>query len=89
GVHRVNHRHHARELHREALARWRTRCAQFRDAWAEQDLRRQSEDSSADHEAIARILDGPHGPPLLERLLADHDADTAWCAPSNDDVRAA
>ncbi|MGZ9826418.1 DUF222 domain-containing protein [Tsukamurella ocularis] len=89
GAHRVNHRHHALELYREALARWRARRAQFRDAWVEQDLRRQAEDSSADHELIARVLDGPHGPPLLERLLADHDAETAWCAPSQGDARAA
>ncbi|CAM3441250.1 DUF222 domain-containing protein [Tsukamurella hominis] len=89
GTHRVNHRRHAEELHREALVRWRTRCAQFRDAWVEQDLRRQFEDSSADHDLIATVLDGPHGPPLLEQLLAEHDADTAWCAPSNTDARAA
>ncbi|MGC5027006.1 DUF222 domain-containing protein [Tsukamurella sp. DT100] len=89
GMHRVNHRRHAEELHREALVRWRTRCAQFRDAWVEQDLRRQFEDSCADHELIAKVLDGPHGPPLLEQLLADHDADTAWCAPSNTGAHAA
>ncbi|BDD83628.1 hypothetical protein TPB0596_33910 [Tsukamurella pulmonis] len=83
GAHRVNHRRHTEELYREALARWRMRCAQFRDAWADQDLRRQSDDAHAEHEAIAQILDGPHGPPLLEQLLAEHDAESDWCAPPN------
>ncbi|MGX9295010.1 HNH endonuclease signature motif containing protein [Tsukamurella paurometabola] len=89
GVHRVNHRHHTEELYREALARWRTRCAQFRDAWVEQDLRRQFEDMRAEQEMVAKILDGPHGPPLLEQLLADHDAETAWCEQSAATARAA
>ncbi|MCS3850299.1 hypothetical protein HNP54_001101 [Tsukamurella ocularis] len=89
GVHRVNHRRHAEELYREALVRWRARRAQFRDAWVEQDLRRQFAEACADHELVARILDGPHGPPLLEQRLAEHDADTDWCAPSNDDARVA
>lgn len=89
GAYRVNHRRHSEELHREALARWRTRCAQFRDAWVEQDIRRQFAESCSDHELIAKVLDSPHGPPLLEEMLVEHDADTAWCAPSNHDARAA
>ncbi|NKY21018.1 hypothetical protein [Tsukamurella spumae] len=29
---------------------------------------------------VSAILDGPNGPPILESLLAEHDAETAWCA---------
>ncbi|GAB3133365.1 HNH endonuclease signature motif containing protein [Tsukamurella serpentis] len=82
GRYRVNHRHHADELYREALELWRQRHERFRRQWLQEDLRREYAQVIGDTYAeIARILDGPHGPPQLESLLAEHDAETGWCEP--------
>ncbi|MET9327024.1 DUF222 domain-containing protein [Tsukamurella sp. NPDC003166] len=78
-AYRVNHTHHADELHRAAVERWKQRRAQFIDHWRREDLRQQYYDAvGTTYEDIAAILDGPHGPPILEALLAEHDAETAW-----------
>ena len=81
GVFRVNHTHHTDELYRQAKKRWAEQRAEFRRAWQAQDLRRQYQQrvGTIDRD-IAAILDGPHGPPILERLLAEHDTDNAWRA---------
>ena len=72
GVFRVNHTHHTDELYRQARQRWAEQRAEFRRAWQAQDLRRQYQQrvGTIDRD-IAAILDGPHGPPLLEDLLSE------------------
>ena len=88
--HRVNHKHHADELYRRALERWRIRCAELRDLWRSEELRvRYAECVGTIHDDIAAILDGPHGPPILEALLCEHDADEPWNLQMPADLRAA
>ncbi len=80
---RVNHTHHTEELYREALENWRRHRAQFADHWRAQDLRDLYRTVvGTTYDDIAAILDGPHGPPVLEALLAQHDAETAGELPS-------
>ncbi|BDH58037.1 hypothetical protein MTP03_29760 [Tsukamurella sp. PLM1] len=83
--HQVNHKHHAQELYREALKRWQRHRAEFVNLWRSEELRVQYEHfvGPIDQE-ISAILDGPNGPPILEALLAEHDADDAWrdCPPA-------
>ncbi|WP_244881043.1 HNH endonuclease signature motif containing protein [Tsukamurella pseudospumae] len=75
GEYRVNHQHHPAELYRLAQQHHRERQQQFADAWRAQDLRAQHEEFVGSiHDDIAAILDGPHGPPILENLLAEDDA---------------
>ncbi|CAM5338206.1 hypothetical protein TPAU25S_03362 [Tsukamurella paurometabola] len=77
--HRTNHRHHPDELYREALQRWRHHHEKFLQVWRDEDRRVQYESFIGSiHDDIAAILDGPNGPPILETLLAEHDADNAW-----------
>ncbi len=79
GEYRVNHVHHAAELYRLALQQHRQRHQQYADAWRAQDERALYEDFVGTiHDDIAAILDGPHGPPILEDLLSEHDADNHW-----------
>ncbi|MGC5023402.1 DUF222 domain-containing protein [Tsukamurella sp. DT100] len=88
--HRVNHKHHADELYRHALERWRARCAELRNLWRSEELRVQhSKCVGTIHDDIGAILDGPHGPPILEALLAEHDADEPWNCQMPADLRAA
>ncbi|ADG78900.1 HNH endonuclease signature motif containing protein [Tsukamurella paurometabola] len=76
---RVNHTHHTDELHRHALEHWRRRAKQFRARWLAEDLRVQyNAVIGSTYRDISATLDGPNGPPLLEQLLAEHDADNAW-----------
>ncbi|CAM3127895.1 HNH endonuclease signature motif containing protein [Tsukamurella hominis] len=80
GEWRVNHKHHPEELHREAVRRWRERTEQFRDRWQQEWQRAEFACFVGTiYSDISAILDGPNGPPILESLLAEHDADTAWC----------
>lgn len=79
--HRVNHTHHTDELYREALERWRRSCERYRNVWRREERRVQHLNFVGTiHDDIAAILDGPNGPPVLEALLAEHDADNAWRA---------
>ncbi|GAA1074321.1 HNH endonuclease signature motif containing protein [Tsukamurella spumae] len=79
GDYRVNHTHHTQELYRLAQEHHRQRHQQYADAWRAQDLRAQYEDLVGSiHDDIAAMLDGPHGPPLLEDLLSEHDAANHW-----------
>ncbi|KXO96017.1 hypothetical protein AXK56_00245 [Tsukamurella pulmonis] len=79
GEFRVNHQHHPEELYRLAVEHHRQRHQQYADAWREQDERAlYREFVGTIHDDIAAILDGPHGPPLLEDLLAQHDTDNHW-----------
>lgn len=79
--HRVNHKHHADELYRHALERWRARCAELRNLWRSEELRvRYEQCVGTIHDDIGAILDGPNGPPILESLLEEHDAATAGTA---------
>ncbi|TWS25836.1 DUF222 domain-containing protein [Tsukamurella sputi] len=88
--HRVNHQHHADELYRHALERWRVRCAELQNLWRGEELRvRYGECVDSIHDDIAAILDGPHGPPILEDLLSEHDADEPWNLQMPTDLRAA
>ena len=88
--HRVNHKHHADELYRHALERWRARCAELRNLWRSEELRvRYAKCVGTLHDDIGAILDGPHGPPILEALLAEHDADEPWNCQMPADLRAA
>ena len=88
--HRVNHTHHADELYRHALERWRARCAELRNLWRSEELRvRYEKCVGTIHDDIAAILDGPHGPPILEALLAEHDADEPWNCQMPADLRTA
>ncbi|CAM3917053.1 HNH endonuclease signature motif containing protein [Tsukamurella strandjordii] len=90
GGHRVNHSHHAAELYREALERWQRRREEMRRTWRAEDLRVQYQDRIGSAYAdIDALLDGPHGPPLLEALLAEHDAEDAWRSPAPDGLRPA
>ncbi|ADG79079.1 putative protein OS=Tsukamurella paurometabola (strain ATCC 8368 / DSM / CCUG 35730 /CIP 100753 / JCM 10117 / KCTC 9821 / NBRC 16120 / NCIMB 702349/ NCTC 13040) OX=521096 GN=Tpau_2474 PE=4 SV=1 [Tsukamurella paurometabola] len=79
GKHRINHNHHAAELYYQALERWHHTREQLRRQWRTQDLRAQYEDRiGSTYTDIDALLDGPHGPPLLETLLAEHDTDNTW-----------
>ncbi|MBS4101814.1 HNH endonuclease signature motif containing protein, partial [Tsukamurella paurometabola] len=79
GAYRVNHTHHAQELYRLAQEHHRQRHQQYADAWRAQDERALYRDFVGTiHDDIAAMLDGPHGPPLLESLLSEHDADNHW-----------
>ncbi|TWS18005.1 DUF222 domain-containing protein [Tsukamurella asaccharolytica] len=79
GEYRVNHTHHAQELYRLAQEHHRRRHQQYADAWRAEDERALYRDFVGTiHDDIAAILDGPHGPPLLEDLLSEHDADNHW-----------
>ncbi|KXO89506.1 HNH endonuclease signature motif containing protein [Tsukamurella pseudospumae] len=86
---RVNHKHHADELYRQALQRWLRRRDGLINLWRSEELRVQYEKSvgTIDRD-IAAILDGPHGPPILESLLSDHDADEPWNCQMPPDLRA-
>lgn len=77
--HQVNHKHHALELYREALKRWQQLRAEFVNRWRSEDLRMRYEQfvGSIDQD-ISAILDGPNGPPILEALLSEHDAENDW-----------
>ncbi|GAA1071448.1 hypothetical protein [Tsukamurella spumae] len=75
----MNHTHHVDELHRQAIERWQRRRAQLRSLWRSEELRVQYEDFIGTvYDDIAAVLDGPHGPPLLEAMLAEHDAEVDW-----------
>ncbi|TWS19695.1 DUF222 domain-containing protein [Tsukamurella asaccharolytica] len=88
--HRVNHKHHADELYRRALERWNARIAELRNLWRAEELRvRYRECVGSIHDDIAAILDGPHGPPILEALLSEHDANEPWSCQMPADLRAA
>ncbi|ADG80323.1 HNH nuclease domain-containing protein OS=Tsukamurella paurometabola (strain ATCC 8368 / DSM/ CCUG 35730 / CIP 100753 / JCM 10117 / KCTC 9821 / NBRC 16120/ NCIMB 702349 / NCTC 13040) OX=521096 GN=Tpau_3745 PE=4 SV=1 [Tsukamurella paurometabola] len=91
GPHKVNHNHHAAELYYQALERWHRTREQLRQLWRTHDLREQYEDRiGSTYTDIDALLDSPHGPPLLETLLAEHDADNAWrTRPPGDAPRAA
>ncbi|NMD57874.1 MULTISPECIES: HNH endonuclease signature motif containing protein [Tsukamurella] len=79
GEFRVNHHHHPAELYRVALDHHRQRHQQYADAWRTEDERALYRDFvGAIHDDVATILDGPHGPPMLESLLAENDADNHW-----------
>ncbi|MFD9826315.1 DUF222 domain-containing protein [Tsukamurella tyrosinosolvens] len=74
-----NHTHRAQELYRLAQEHHRQRHQQYADAWRAQDERALYRDFVGTiHDDIAAMLDGPHGPPLLEDLLSEHDADNHW-----------
>ncbi|MDP0399464.1 HNH endonuclease signature motif containing protein [Tsukamurella strandjordii] len=77
--HRVNHTHRPEELFRQALAHWRRSRERYQNVWRREDLRVQYlHFVGTIHDDIAAMLDGPHGPPVLEALLAENDADNAW-----------
>ncbi|TWS22380.1 DUF222 domain-containing protein [Tsukamurella sputi] len=79
GEFRVNHGHQPAELYRLALEHHRQRHQQYADAWRAEDERALYRDFVGTiHDDIAAILDGPHGPPILESLLAQHDAENHW-----------
>ncbi|KXP01975.1 HNH endonuclease signature motif containing protein [Tsukamurella tyrosinosolvens] len=79
GEYHPNHTHHAQELYRLAQEHHRQRHQQYADAWRAQDERALYRDFVGTiHDDIAAMLDGPHGPPLLEDLLSEHDADNHW-----------
>jgi len=79
GEFRVNHRHHAEELYRLAQEHHRQRHQQYADAWRAEDERALYRDFVGTiHDDISAMLDGPNGPPILESLLAEHEADNAW-----------
>ncbi len=87
---RVNHLHHVEELYQLALARWNRQREKLQRQWRAGDLRLQYRRFVGTvHDDIAHILDGPHGPPILERLLAEHDADNDWCPRSDSPAAAA
>ncbi|KXP14559.1 hypothetical protein AXK60_01240 [Tsukamurella pseudospumae] len=88
--HRVNHKHHADELYRRAHQRWLRRREGLINLWRSEELRVQYERfvGTIDRD-IAAILDGPHGPPILEALLSEHDADEPWNHQMPADLRAA
>ncbi|CAM5377497.1 HNH nuclease domain-containing protein OS=Tsukamurella paurometabola (strain ATCC 8368 / DSM/ CCUG 35730 / CIP 100753 / JCM 10117 / KCTC 9821 / NBRC 16120/ NCIMB 702349 / NCTC 13040) OX=521096 GN=Tpau_3745 PE=4 SV=1 [Tsukamurella paurometabola] len=79
GPHKVNHNHHTAELYYQALERWHRTREQLRRQWRTQDLREQYEDRiGTTYTDIDALLDSPHGPPLLETLLHEHDTDNTW-----------
>jgi len=79
GEFRVNHHHHPTELYRLALEHHRQRHQQYADAWRAEDERELYRDFVGTiHDDIGAMLDGPHGPPILEGLLAEHDAENHW-----------
>ncbi|GAB3133618.1 HNH endonuclease signature motif containing protein [Tsukamurella serpentis] len=79
GRFRVNHLHHPQELHRLALRHHQQRRRRFADAWRAEDLRVQYRDLVGTiYDDISATLDGPNGPPLLEAMLSEHDADNIW-----------
>ncbi|GAA1076566.1 HNH endonuclease signature motif containing protein [Tsukamurella spumae] len=87
---RVNHKHHADELYRRALQRWLRRRDGLINLWRSEELRVQYQRfvGAIDHD-IADILDGPHGPHILESLLSEHDADEPWNRDMPADLRPA
>ncbi|WP_068574828.1 HNH endonuclease signature motif containing protein [Tsukamurella pseudospumae] len=90
GAVRVNHAHHVDELYRQAIERWQRRRAQLRSLWRSEELRVQYEDFIGTvYDDIAAVLDGPHGPPLLEEMLAEHDAEVDWQSQSPEPPAAA
>ncbi|BDH58148.1 hypothetical protein [Tsukamurella sp. PLM1] len=76
---RVNHTHHPAELYQLAQQHHRERRQAYADAWRAEDERALCRDFVGTiHDDINAILDGPNGPPTLERLLSEHDDDNHW-----------